>query len=134
MSSTPKILSDQVRIYEHWSPFADMRKASDAGLIAGMLIPDADGPPSPWYAYARAVLEAILEGCWRSHKLSVRDLLHYCLYAQPDELVELCHPMPGTVFFSDGNGRYLHEIRWILRTHLKHLKSPDYIRHRYDHF
>ncbi len=69
-----------------WSPLAEMRHASDADMIARVLVPAGGGGESEeWRSYARGILAGALRYTWAKNGTNA-DLRHLIIAAPADEL------------------------------------------------
>jgi len=101
-----------------WSPFSEMRAASEAETISNYMIPEGIGNDREWNGYSRVLLASLLRGLWNKDRKTNKDLIKALIYDDIKELSDLCNGTGAHRFFSEGNERMLSSILSITGSHI----------------
>jgi hypothetical protein len=101
-----------------WSPFAEMRGASDADRIAQIIIPDAEGDAGEWHKYSQSLLGAVLERLYQQGAATNEQLLHYLTVAKSEKIEPLIAGLPAQTLFDTGAAKMLSSVRGIIGSYL----------------
>lgn len=97
-----------------WSPFAEMENKWDAETIAKSIIPDLEGSAKEWSTYAQVLLGAVMQRLWETGKATNGNLLHYLVFAKPNEIEALIAGLPVQALFDKGSAKMLSNVRSIV--------------------
>ena len=119
------ILNPQDSRTVEWSIFADLKHISECVDIAESIIPEGTGENKHWHTSARILTASILEGLISKNKLTTKDFLHICLFADIKEIITLVQGTEGERTMSGSNTKGRDSILSIVAESLRAWRSLD---------
>ncbi|MBZ0071426.1 MAG: type IV secretion system DNA-binding domain-containing protein [Gammaproteobacteria bacterium] len=108
-----------------WSPFADLRDASECDTLAASLIPPGHGGGAEWHGYARTLVSALLKSLSERGDATTGALVQAALHADKDDLGALLASTPAARLVGGGADKMLASVLGIIGTHLSALTLLD---------